>query len=301
MVECSIYLAADNMNQFTIRDIENLSGIKAHTLRVWELRYSLLTPKRKESNHRVYDNEDLKHILRISYLYHSGVKISHIAKLESSSIEKILTGVKTGSSNEYLISQLIEAAIDFDDERFANILNGAFKGPVEAAMLNIIYPFLKRIGLLWITEHIIPAQEHFSSSIITRKLILALETIGQIPVTTKRTILLYAPQHEHHELPLLFIHYLLKKNGNKVIYFGGNVYVKDIAVYCRQHKVTHLHFHLVTNLLDAGLDEYILDLSKRFPENQIIMSGPAVESVKVHPVNVRLLYSLQELMQFVQE
>lgn len=289
------------MNQFTIRDIENLSGIKAHTLRIWEQRYNLMTPKRKESNHRFYDNDDLKQVLRISYLYHSGLKISKIAKLETTAIEKMLSDFMTTKSNDYLVSQLMEASIDFDEDKFEGTLNIALKQGLENTVLNIVYPFLNRIGMLWVTEHLIPAQEHFSSNIICRKLIAAIDTVEQRKVETQKVIILFTPQNEHHEIGLLFLHYLLKKQGHKVLYFGDNIPVADIDLYSSQKKVTHLHFHLITNFIKVDLDEYVLDLSKRFAELQIVMSGPIVEAVKVHPENVRLLYSMDEILAYVKE
>ncbi|MCY7422272.1 MAG: MerR family transcriptional regulator, partial [Chitinophagaceae bacterium] len=111
------------MNRFTIRDIENLSGIKAHTLRIWEQRYHFMTPKRKESNHRIYNDDDLKHILRISYLYHSGRKISNIAGMADNEINDIIDRENALSSDEFLITQLMEASIDFDKQKFETVLN----------------------------------------------------------------------------------------------------------------------------------------------------------------------------------
>lgn len=290
------------MNQFTIRDIENLSGIKAHTLRIWEQRYNIMIPKRKESNHRFYDNEDLKHILRISYLYHNGLKISRIAKLENGVIQRMLFELKTGNSNEYLISQLMEASIDFDEDRFEDVLSTAFnREGFEDAVLNVVYPFLNKMGLLWVTDHIIPAQEHFSSNIFLRKFVVAIDELRQEISSSKKVVLLFTPQREHHELAILFIQYLLKKNGHKVIYFGDNIPVKDIELYCSEKEVTHLHFHLITNFVEKELDVYVLDLAKKFSSYHIVMSGPAVDSVKVHPENVRLLYSMDEVLKYARE
>jgi DNA-binding transcriptional MerR regulator len=290
------------MNQFTIRDIENLSGIKAHTLRIWEQRYNILIPKRRESNHRFYDNEDLKQILRISYLYHNGLKISRIAKLENGAIQKMLSDVKTGNSYEYFVSQLMEASIDFDEDKFEDVLNTALRSDdLENVVLNVVYPFLNKIGLLWVTDHIIPAQEHFSSNIILRKFLVAIDELRQENNQSGKVVLLFTPQREHHEISLLFIQYLLKKNGHKVVYFGDNVPVKDIELYCIEKEVTHLHFHLITNFVEKELDAYVLDLAKKFSAYNIAMSGPSVNAVKVHPENVRLLYSMDEILRYAKE
>src|SRR3954452_22814323 len=139
------------MNQFTIKDIENLSGIKAHTWRIWEQRYGLGVPQRKDSNHRFYDNENLKQILRISYLYHSGIKISRIASLNGEQIRtKTLESLQQDNDFEYYIKELIEAAIDLDDERFERVFQESIERTgIEAAILQIIYPFQHKIGVLW--------------------------------------------------------------------------------------------------------------------------------------------------------
>jgi len=290
------------MNKFTIRDIENLSGIKAHTLRIWEQRYNIITPKRKDSNHRFYDNDDLKHILRISFLYHNGIKISRIAKLESGAIEKIISATAHENTYEYLINQLMEASLDFDEDRFELVLTDALQEKdAEETMLNVIYPFLQKIGLLWITEHLIPAQEHFSSNIISRKILVATDKLPANFITGKKIILLFTPSLEHHEIGLLFLQYLLKKNGHKVVYFGSHVPVAPIEEYCAVKKVTHLHFHLITNLNHFTPEEYVEDMAVRFPGLQIVMSGPMVETVNKTPGNVRLLHSIEEILDYARE
>src|ERR1700744_279229 len=112
------------MSDFTIRDIENLCGIKAHTLRVWEQRYRLISPKRKAGNHRLYDNEDLKYLLRIAYLYHNGHKISLLAKLNEEELTRLALKIpQPENSNDIFINHLLEASLDFDQEIFDRVLH----------------------------------------------------------------------------------------------------------------------------------------------------------------------------------
>src|SRR5687767_14826166 len=146
------------MNHFSIRDIENMSGIKAHTLRIWEQRFQLCCPKRKASKHRIYDNEDLKHILRIAYLYHNGHKISRIAAMTENEIRSLALETKPGAENcEIFINQLMEASIDFNQVYFEKILHTSLLHfGFEKAILSVIFPLLRKIGLLWLTGHIIP-------------------------------------------------------------------------------------------------------------------------------------------------
>src|SRR6478672_2371938 len=172
------------MQQFTIRDIENLTGIKAHTLRIWEQRYQFFKPQRKESQHRFYDNEDLKALLRISFLYHSGWKVSRIASLSAEAILKEVRETKVADAfTSQFVSRLIEAALDFDAIAFSLVLDEVeARIGFEKTIVELCYPYLQKIGLLWSTNRVIPAQEHFSSYLIQNRIIAAIE---KLPVIKK--------------------------------------------------------------------------------------------------------------------
>jgi DNA-binding transcriptional MerR regulator len=298
-----IYLYHPKMNQFTIKDIENLSGIKAHTWRIWEQRYGISVPQRKESNHRTYDNDNLKTILRISYLYHSGLKISKIARLDNDEIrQKAMAALPGENKHEYYIKELIEASIDLEEERFERVFQEALKRlGVEETILKIIYPFQDKIGVLWLTDHVIPAQEHFTSNIIRRKLSVAIDSLPLIKETDKKEIVLFTPEREQHELPLQFIYYLLRKNRHKVIYFGSNISIRSLHVYHQNKPFKYLFFHLVTNLTNKPAQEYVKEISALFKNQQIIMSGIQALQVEDVPANVRLLRSMDEIISFTDE
>ncbi len=291
------------MNRFTIKDIENLSAIKAHTWRIWEQRYNIAIPQRKESNHRFYDNENLKQILRISYLYHSGIKISKIAKLDNEEMKQMaLRKLSKEEANEFYIKEMIEASLDFDEERFeVNFIEALDRMGIEETILNVFYPYQDRIGVLWLTDHVIPTQEHFTSNIIRQKIIVAIDRLPPVSNNQNKQIALYTPEEEQHEIPLLFIYYLLKKNGNKVIYFGRNISFKVLKGYRESGEITHLHFHLVTNLTNKNANEYVKQVSMQFPDIKIIMSGSHVQYVTEVPENVRLLHSMKEILSFAKE
>lgn len=290
------------MNGFTIKDVENLSGIKAHTWRIWEQRYRIAVPKRKESKHRFYDNENLKHILRISYLYHGGLKISKIASLDSEQIRIKALQKLPHSDHEYFIKELVEASVDLDEERFERTFQDALmRMGVEETILKVTYPFQERVGVLWLTDHVIPAQEHFTSNIIRQKLSVAINNLPRVKETDKKEIVLFTPEKEHHELPLQFIYYLLRKNKHKVIYFGSNVSLECIDT-CRQNKsFSHILFHLVTNLTGKHANNYVREVSSRFSDKQIVMSGVGVLQITDAPPNVRLLKSMDEIVKFTEE
>jgi DNA-binding transcriptional MerR regulator len=291
------------MNQFSIKDIENLSGIKAHTLRIWEQRYNILIPKRKDSNHRFYDDQDLKHLLRVAYLYHRGIKISKIARLKDDEIKKAtIDNFSSDNSYNHYISLLIESSLDFDEEKFEDTIDDALaKEGIENVMLKIIYPYLEKIGVLWLTDHVIPAQEHFTSNLINRKIIRAIDALPKNYKQESKEVLLFAPPKEHHEIPLLFIQYLLKKNGHRVIYYGTNVNIKNLQEYCEVMPVSHLHFHLITNLTSLHLDEYVAKLNQHCPNKKIIVSGPKTKEITLKLPNLQLLQSMKEVMSYTAE
>src|SRR5260221_2597428 len=295
-------LVSLTMNVFTIRDIENLCGIKAHTLRMWEQRYQLHFPKRKAGNHRLYDNDDLKHLLRIAFLYHNGYKISKLARLDEKEIGQLtLTIPQPGGANDLFINHLIEASLDFDQELFDRILhNIILHMGFEKAITQVAYPFLQKIGLLWLTGNVVPAQEHFASALITKKLLVATNGL-ESPLPghpDERNILLYTPRGELHEIPLLYMRYLMKTNGLSTVYFGKNIRIEDLRYYCSHQHVTHLYFHLVTHLLRCEPDQYIKKLTEHFPDKQIIISGNIAAPAQSNNPQVRSLKSLEEMQEF---
>ena len=288
------------MDYFSIKDIENLTGIKAHTLRVWEKRYKLIISKRRDSNHRYFDNDDLKTILRITYLYISDFKISQIAKLSSEAITTYANIDHSNSkSTEAYILQLINTIIEYDTDSFETILDSAIKQfGIEKAISEIAYGFLRRIGLLWLTNHMVPAQEHFASNLIKSRLIRAIEELPNKTADSNQTTVLFAPIGEYHEIPLIFIHYLLKKNKRKVCYLGTNTSMTDLAFCIEKRQITHLYFHIITNLTGKTINEFIEELLYHFPSVTLVISGPVAKKVSISSPNLICLSSIDQMTQF---
>lgn len=289
------------MNLFSIGDIENLTNIKAHTLRIWEQRYGICRCKRKESSHRYYDDEDLKHILRIAWLYHRGLKISNIACLSAEEIQAKALGVGERSGEPGIfINRLMEASIDLNGHDFAYHINVAITSfGFEQTVLQILFPFLQKLGLFWLTGHVIPAQEHFASALITQKMYVEIDRLFDVPKSSpNRSVLLFSPIGEHHEIPLLFMHYLLRKNGVRSVYLGSSVSIETIQLYCSQHTVSEMYFHLITNLTRLDIDEYMLQLSTSFADKQIHCSGNACNVCTESYRNIHVLKSDDELLRY---
>jgi DNA-binding transcriptional MerR regulator len=286
------------MQHFTIRDIENLCGIKAHTLRIWEQRYDFFVPKRKESQHRIYENEDLQQLLRVAFLYHNGWKISRIAALNQEEIAHHVTQHEiTSTTYKSFILQLTEAAVDFNETRFVGILNSLIdKIGFERTVTDVCYPFLNRVGLLWMTNNIIPAQEHFSSAIIQNKIIAETEKLPLI--VSDPTIVLFAPAGEHHELPLVYLNYLLRKNRWSVVYLGCNV-KKEMLKQVSRAAVHYLYFHLITNFTGQEPWDYVMDICRSFPTKTIVVSGSVATEMEAKADNVRILRTDQEIYDFI--
>lgn len=288
------------MQNFSIKDIENLTGIKAHTLRIWEKRYNLIVSKRKDSKHRYFDNEDLKTILRITYLYESEFKISQIAKLSK---EAIISFAHIDHSNsksiEAYILQLINALIEYDTENFQLIFKAGIKQfGFEKAMSELAYGLLRRIGLLWLTDHIIPAQEHFAANLIKNMLINAIEEIPKSTIQSTEEIILFTPKGEHHELPLLFANWLFKKNGRKTCYLGANISIDELAYCTKKRKIDYLFFYLIANLTGKNITDYTAALLNEFPSQTIIVSGAQAKDIKINSPKLIKLKSLEELRSF---
>ncbi len=290
------------MNTFSIRDIENLSGIKAHTLRIWEQRYGIMSPQRRESNHRRYNSEDLKKILRIAFLYHQGYKISRIAAMSNEEIKRLSLEFSNKSSYEVFVNQMMEASIDFDEEAFDKVFEGLFSSMgLEKSMIHVIYPFLNYIGLLWMTGNVIPAQEHFACNIIRNKIFTAIDALPKIENNSNRKIILFCPPGEYHEIPLLLVQYLLKKRGIDYVFFGVNTSLKLICEYLSVHQATHILFHLITNFTNSDPLDFIKEIRQVLPKLQIVASGPVFHEVKATLPGVTVLTSMAELLDFINE
>ena len=283
-----------------MKDMENLCDIKAHTLRIWEQRYQLSVTIKKKSQCSIYDNEDLKQLLRISFLYHNGWKISKIAGLTTDQIMKEVCNFEINSATyKSFIIQMIEAAIDFNEEAFIGIIDALIeKIGFEKCITDVCYPFLKRIGMLRTRNNIIPAQQHFSNCIIQNRIIAETEKLkigNNIPA-----LVLFSPGGEYHELPLPFIYYLLRKNGWSVVYLGVSINKEIIKQFIGNDQVEYLFLHLISNFTGWDADVYFEELCKSFPGKKIIITGTAVHQLQRKFTNLILLKSDKEVYQFIQ-
>lgn len=289
------------MNAFTIKDLENLSGIKAHTIRIWEQRYNFLKPHRTTTNIRYYSNDELKTVLNIALLNKYGFKISHIDRMQPTEIrEKILSLGDTRAIQERIINDLVQEMVDLEMEKFEKILaNYITAKGIERTVIQIIFPFLEKIGILWQTGHINPAQEHLVTNIIRQKLIVGIETTVS-HIKLDKTFLLFLPEGEHHELGLLFMYYLVKSRGAKTIYLGANVPVKDAEHVVKLKKPDVVFVHLTATASNFNFEKFLNNVEQRFGGVNTVISGQLTQSYKKKiPQSVQFKRSLSEVMDYL--
>ncbi len=262
------------MGKYSIRELEKLSGIKAHTIRIWEKRYSIVEPQRTHSNIRFYSDEDLKRIINVSMLTTHGYRISTVADMSESELYTKVTELsQTNGHAEIHIEALISSMLDMDEEIFEEKLSSLEdKFGFEGAITEIIYPFLEKIGILWQTGNITPAHEHFMSNLIRQKVIVAIASLPIAPKNTLRAIL-FLPENELHEIGLLFYHYLAKKQGIRTYYLGQSVPHNDLKKIYEIHRPHFLITSITSTPHSLRLNEYLDLLSNDFPSSHILASG----------------------------
>ena len=263
------------MSIYSIKDLEVLSGIKAHTLRIWEQRYNLIAPSRTDTNIRQYTGEDLKLLLNVSMLNEHGYKISKIANMSSEELHKEVLSI-TDTNNKYSdqIHALTMAMIEIDEARFESVMARNITNlGLEKTMLNIIYPFLTKVGLMWQTGTINPAQEHFMTNLIRQKLIVAID--GQYNSTSEnaKKFLLFLAEGELHEVSLLFTHYIIKSRQQKSIYLGQWLPFADLIETYKSHKPDYIVTAITSIPNNSDVQKYVTKLCQTFPETKILLSG----------------------------
>lgn len=289
------------MTHYSIKEIEQISGIKAHTLRIWEQRYNFINPKRTETNIRYYNDEDLKLLLNISLLKNNGHKISRICGMPTDDLQlevRRLMEKKIGFPEQF--QGLTLAMLDLDEDRFEKILSTSIlQIGFERTMMNLIYPFFQKIGVLWQTGAITPGQEHFISNLVRQKLVVAIDGQPVNSVNFNKKYLLFLAENELHEISLLFSSYILRSRNNRVIYIGQNMPFHDLIKIYEDHQPDCILTVMTTYPPMDTVKTYIDELSTTFTNTQILISGHQVVGQNLElPDNIVLLNKLQDLIDF---
>jgi DNA-binding transcriptional MerR regulator len=292
------------VNRFSIKDIETITGIKSHTLRIWEQRYDLLQTKRSDTNIRYYDDEDLKFLLNVAALIDVGHKISKVAKLSHEEMaETVAQLVKVEGNCSSHIQSITQATINLDEEAFEQAWKIARKKlGFEQAMLKVVYPFLTSLGIMWQTGAINPAQEHFATSLIKQHLIVAISEIKPIKNPDAKRFLLFLPEMEFHEIGLLFAHYLVKSHAHHVLYLGQNLNVHYVKEVCDAYKPDFIMSILTNNVQEEEIQRRIQNFITLFPENKVLITGNAVKGHNISEMeNIIPLENVTDLLAFLSD
>lgn len=275
---------------FSIKDLENLSGIKAHTIRIWEKRYALLVPNRTDSNIRYYDLDNLKKLLNISILNSHGYKISKIADLSSDELEAKVREYISGHQNkEHFVNSLKVAMLNYDRNLFEHTYNTLVaESSFRDVFVNTLIPFLQRIGLEWLSNSITPVHEHFITNLIKQKLLVNIERVQQVlPKNPEHVFVLYLPMNEIHEFGLLYLHYELLLKGKYSVFLGPSVPIDNLKTIEKVfRKITYISYFTVKPATDEVMRYLteVQDLLLKDTNHDFIAFGkqtaPFIEEIK---------------------
>lgn len=289
------------MGKYSIKDLETLSGIKAHTIRIWEQRYGVITPDRTDTNIRTYCDTDLKKLLNIAMLNNNGLKISKISKLSDEDLSLEVQRIGE-SETEYpvQIDRLIVAMVDLDRSKFEIILADCIETMgFEDTCINVLYPLLQKIGVMWMANSINPAQEHFISSLIIQKMYAAIDNL-YVEGPKKEKVIFFLREGELHEMGLLFFRYLMEKRGYDTIYLGQSVPYEDLKQTVEAHKPDLLVTALVASPEDDFMEKYLKQLGKSFKDLKVIASGFQISQFnKKLPKNIVKIDNVDQFVDYL--
>lgn len=263
------------MSRYSIKDLEQITGIKAHTIRIWERRYDIIQPERTQTNIRFYSDEDLKRLLNISMLNALGIKISNLAKFSDNELE---TKVYELSQEDYLekasIKKLILATVNFDEDLFEKILSKNINEiGVEDTISEILFPFFQQVGVLWQIGSISPAQEHFISNLVRQKLFVALDSVSAPHSKEAKKVVFFLREGEFHDISILFYNYIAKKNGIKTLYLGQNLPFNDLEKVIDDYKATGIVTAFIAPEKEGKINDYLCHLERSFTSIDIFITG----------------------------
>jgi MerR family transcriptional regulator, light-induced transcriptional regulator len=288
---------------FSISQLSRYSGIKPHTIRIWEQRYNALKPNRSEGNTRYYSNTQLRRLLNIVSLMSAEHKASELSRMPDKKLydlinEVIQKSIDRFERTEYFISQLLSAGMSYDEVHFEKIFSGCLvRYGLKDTYTKVVYPMLERIGLLWSCDSIPPANEHFMSNILKQKFFTAIDSLPPAK-TSEDKWLLFLQEDEFHEIGLLIANYLIRLSGRQVIYLGGNVPFHSLVKAIKDTRPAYVLFFVVHRDLPENIDEYLNSLSNYFSGKKIFVSGDASMMNKVKPgKKTKWLKCVQELEQ----
>lgn len=282
------------MSSYHITEVERLTGIKAHTIRIWEKRYNIVSPHRTDTNIRYYDDNQLRKLLNVNTLLQQGQKISAISILTDKEMSDRIRNVSMKEEDDVIvnnyINNLVSFMIGFDEDGFEKTFSSVVnRFGVFNAMLKVFYPFLYKTGTLWSLDEIMPAQEHFAMNVIKRKLLAAIDGLPPAKKKDKKFVL-FLPPEEWHEISLLFSDYIIRSNGYSTVYLGQSVPYENLELTIAKLKPTHLLGFYITEKNTGVIESTINAIAKKHPKLNILISGASLSDKKTNfSKNVELI------------
>lgn len=275
---------------YSIKDLEYLSGIKAHTIRIWEKRYNLLDPNRTDTNIRTYSDDDVRRILNVSLLVKSGYKISNVALFDHEKLQlEVIRINKNLNDVDKNIDQLLLHTVNLNSFGFENMLDKIIsENGFSKTIHQVIFPFFERIGILWQAGSVYAAHEHFITNLIRSRLIS--ETQKFKPAESAKSVLFFLRENEWHELGLLYFNYLAAQAGMRSVYLGQSLPFSDLANLLNNHEFDFVCTSFIQAIEKAELEQYLNNLSLLFNQNKILIAGRqiAIHKPKL-PFNVSVV------------
>jgi len=290
------------MITYTVAQVESLTGISAHSLRVWERRYNFIKPHRTETNIRYYSDEQLKKLINVGILLKHNYKISKVAAMDDNKIHDLISSILLGQQENYQddIKSLTVSMIDLDEAGFNKLFNTHInKNGLVNTFIQLIYPFLQHVGVLWGINKTMPAQEHFITNLIKQKLISATENLP-LANSNSPSLLLYLFEGEDHEIGLLLANYIAKEMGWKTYYLGSNVPHENIEIISKQTSPDLLFTMFVSprkSKFAQAIDDFLMNINTKMLYSG---NGDVIKNSQ-HQDKTHFLQSPESFRQFLSE
>lgn len=292
------------MNNFSIKDIEVLTGIKPHTLRIWEQRYGIPLPKRTATNIRYYTGDDVKLLLNVAMLNRQGYKISKITKMSKEELDKLVVDLTISNNDQDVrVELLIKAMFSLNEIGFNQVLQSSIdKNGLEEVFKALVFPLMAKIGIMWQTGSINPAYEHFISHLIRQKLYVAIASLPKADPESSKRFILFLPSNEPHDITLLFANYLIRSAGHHTNYLGPNLPINDLSSVMKLYRADFILTVLTSAFSNLTPLQIANKLHSDFPNTSILLAGSQVAQAHVHyPPNVKLLFSFDDFTALLEQ
>lgn len=281
-------------NVFSIKDLENLSGIKAHTIRIWEKRYNILEPMRTDTNIRLYDLASLQKLLNITLLHDYGYKISKIATYPPDTIPTLVREIVTNkTAKSHALSEFKMAMMHFDQELFFNTYNWLMaEKSFQEIFYEVFLPLMQELGMLWQTDTISPAHEHFITFLIKQKLLIQTEQLQVLkPRKTDKVFVLSLPMNEIHELGLMYLNYEILSKGYKTIYLGESMPIENLKDLKKHFDSIVFVSYLTVQPDKDAINDYVIKMKQELEDDttQLWYIGRMVEHIETSNLSKSML------------